>query len=356
MTTNTTSEDQRKRTMDALERRFAFAKAEALQQLNHGKKRPVQEDEKDASSMNSSAIVSSPQLMDSSVANSSNASSKKGNFTFSGTRWQDVEESGPTYSQLPLSIHENLLTTNVMLSGRRGSAVDKILHELLQNGDSAQKYSQGSRSLKIDNWILLDNYIQNRGVSTGSHLRALQAHSKRSKKHMSMKQLKKSGLYDLPQDLQKIGDLWGRRGIYDKNSGCALQNLRDKIKVYALCTFSLKIVGLSYRFEMYKPMHVMWKSYLMQLLKTTGKNQLAQCLLTADLHGAIILVAECNKITAFTGVSGIMIRETAETFGIITQDNKFRVVPKKASVFIFEVDGWKITLLGDKLTSRNLGT
>ncbi|KAI9153480.1 hypothetical protein LWI28_011953 [Acer negundo] len=258
MTTNTTSEDQRKRTMDALERRFAFAKAEALQQLNHGKKIPVQEDKKDASSMNSSAIVSSPQLTDSSVANSSNASSKKGNFTFSGTRWQDVEESGPTYSQLPLSIHENLLTTNVMLSGRRGSSVDKILHELLQNGDSAQKYSQGSRSLKIDNWILLDNYVQNHGVSTGSHLRALMAHSKRSKKHMSVKQLKKCGLYDLPPDLRK--------------------------------------------FEMYKPMHVMWKSYLMQLLKTTGKNQLAQCLLTADLHGAIILVAECNKITAFTGI------------------------------------------------------
>lgn len=34
-------------------------------------------------------------------------------------------------------------------------------------------------------------------------------------------------------------------------------------------------------------------------------------------------VAEC-KITAFTGVSGIMIRETAETLGIITQDDKFR--------------------------------
>ncbi|KAL5740724.1 hypothetical protein ACOSQ2_029904 [Xanthoceras sorbifolium] len=311
MATNPTSEDQRKRTMEALERRFAVAKTEALQQLNRGKKRPVEEDEKDASSMNSSAIASSPQLTDSSVTNTSNASYKKGNFTFSGSTWQDVEESGPTYSQLPQSIHENLLTTNVMLSGRRGSAVDKVLHELLQNGDSAQKYLQGSRSLKIDNWILLDNYVQNRGVSTGSHLRALQAQSKRSKKHMSMKQLKKSGSFDLPQDLQN--------------------------------------------FEMYMPMHDMWKSYLMQLLKTTGKNQLAQCLLTADLHGAIFLVAEC-KITAFTGVSGIMIRETAETFGIITQDNKLRVVPKKASVFIFQVDCWKITLLGDKLTSRNLGT
>ncbi|KAJ0088443.1 hypothetical protein Patl1_32046 [Pistacia atlantica] len=78
-----------------------------------------------------------------------------------------------------------------------------------------------------------------------------------------------------------------------------------------------------------------------------------------------------------------MVRETAETFGIATRDDKFRgshnvdlnafpqyrnflifsirvlklqmqLVPKKGSVFIFQVDCWKITLLGDKLTSRNL--
>ena len=36
-----------------------------------------------------------------------------------------------------------------------------------------------------------------------------------------------------------------------------------------------------------------------------------------------LAVAEC-KATSFTGVSGIMIRETAETFGIITQDGIFR--------------------------------
>lgn len=34
-------------------------------------------------------------------------------------------------------------------------------------------------------------------------------------------------------------------------------------------------------------------------------------------------VVEC-KLTHFTGTGGIMIRETAEAFGIITEDNKFR--------------------------------
>ncbi|BAT74364.1 hypothetical protein VIGAN_01201900 [Vigna angularis var. angularis] len=169
---------------------------------------------------------------------------------------------------------------------------------------------QGSGNMKIDNWILLDNFVQGRVLSSGSQTRALQIHSKRSKKHMSMRQHKKCGSLYLPQEFQK--------------------------------------------FDIFKPMHEMWKDYLMLLLKSTGKNQLTQCLLGADLHGAFILVVEC-KITYFTGIHGIMIRETAEAFGIITEDDKFRVVPKKGSVFVFQVDCWKVTLHGDKLGSRKVG-
>lgn len=128
---------------------------------------------------------------------------------------------------------------------------------------------------------------------------------------MSMKQLKRGGAFNFPQEL---------------------------------CNF-----------DHFKPMHEMWKEYLAKLIKNIGKNQLTQCLLSADLHGAMILVVHC-KVDSYTGVSGIMIRETAETFGIITHENKFQVVPKKPSVFILQVDCWKITLHGDKLTSRNIGS
>lgn len=91
----------------------------------------------------------------------------------------------------------------MQLSSRKGQMADKILHELLQNGDAALKYMQGSKSTKMDNWILLDNFVRGRGVSTGSRIRALRTHSKRSKKHMSMKKLKKSGSFDLPKELHK---------------------------------------------------------------------------------------------------------------------------------------------------------
>ncbi|GAV60858.1 LOW QUALITY PROTEIN: hypothetical protein CFOL_v3_04386, partial [Cephalotus follicularis] len=126
-------------------------------------------------------------------------------------------------------------------SSKRGSMVDKVLQELLQHGDSAQKYMQRSKITKIDNWILLVNFVQGYAVSTGSSIRLCR--SKRSKKHMSMK-LKKCGSFDLPQDFKK--------------------------------------------FDIFKPMYEMWKEYMMQLIKVSGKIQLTQCLLTADLHGAIL--------------------------------------------------------------------
>ncbi|XP_017619065.1 ribonuclease MRP protein subunit POP4 isoform X1 [Gossypium arboreum] len=297
-TTTPVSQNQRKRSLEeALERRFAVAKAELLQEQKKNKTTLVEEDGKEMSS------TKAP------IAPSSNLSLKKGNFPFSGpSSSQDVEENGEVYSKLSEPMHENLLPVDSKFSNKKGSMADKILHELLQGGDSAQKYMQGSRSIKFENWILLDNFVKGRLMSTGSQIRALKNLSKRSKRHMSMKLLKKSGVFELPQAMQK--------------------------------------------FDTFKPMHEMWKGYMNQLLKTSGKNQLAQCLIGADLHGALILVAEC-KVTSFTGVSGIMIRETAETFGLITQDNKFRVVPKKLSIFIFQVDCWKITLQGDKLTSRN---
>ncbi|XP_054815693.1 ribonuclease MRP protein subunit POP4 isoform X2 [Prosopis cineraria] len=301
MAAESATQDSRKRTLEALERRFAVAKAELLTQQKRDKKNikeyGKQHDTASITSTDSSSLLCGP-----SSTPPVSTSSKK-----------DSEEGAPTYAQLSQTVHENLLATNeeiMQFSAGRESSVNSVLHELLQKGDSAPKYMQGSRSMKIDNWILLDNLVQRCGASTGSHIRALRVNSKRSKKHMSMKQHKKHGTLDLPRKFHK--------------------------------------------FDTFRPMHELWKGYMQQLLNAAGKNQLAQCLLDADLHGAIILVVEC-KVISFTGVCGIMIRETAETFGIITEDNKFLVVPKKISVFVFHVDCWKVTLHGDKLTSRKLG-
>ncbi|XP_068668491.1 ribonuclease MRP protein subunit POP4 isoform X2 [Aristolochia californica] len=230
--------------------------------------------------------------------------------TSATSRITDAETQGPAYFQLAQPVHENLLTSTLELASQRGSIADKIVHELLQKGDVAQKYLQGAKSMKIENRLLLDSVVQGQNSNMDARLKALQNHAKRSKVRMSLRKHRQCGSFDLPQEFH--------------------------------C------------FDRFKQMHEMWKDYITQLLKDTGKNQLFQCLLNADLHGAILVVAECRTSTLI-GVSGIMIRETAETFGIITEENKFHVVPKKGSVFIFQALSWKITMNGDELSSRNSG-
>ncbi|OWM67666.1 hypothetical protein CDL15_Pgr024751 [Punica granatum] len=214
------------------------------------------------------------------------------------------------YVMLSHPVHKNLLEAPTEVSKEKGTRVDRFMHELLQKGDSAKKYMQSFRSKKFNDVILLDNYVKRRSGFVGSRLRALQTHSKRSKVHMSMKEHKKCGTFDLSQDL---------------------------------C-----------QFHHFVPMHEMWKSYMIELFKSRKGDPLDKSLLTADLHGAIIHVADC-KVTSFIGANGIMIRETAATFGLITRDNKFRVVPKRDSVFIFQADCWKVTLFGEKLIGRDSG-
>ncbi|KAL6534212.1 hypothetical protein OROHE_013137 [Orobanche hederae] len=294
-------EDQKKRTLEALERRFAQAKAEVHTQQHKGKKRPIADTKRVASNTESPSVDSTLKRP------SFDASLKKGNFSFRGhTHKQDVEVKEPAYLKLSHSVHENLLPDGAELQASDGKIiVNRVLHDILQHGDAAQKYNQGSRNLKIENNILLDNFVP----KNGPRARALQNESKRSKKHMSLKQHKRSGLFDLPKEFHK--------------------------------------------FEIFKPMRDKWEAYIQQLLKIVGKDELAQCFLNADLHGAIMLVVQC-KIVVYVGIHGIMVRETKETFGIITQDNKFRVVPKKGSVFVLQADCWKITLNGDRLASRKL--
>ncbi|KAI5665334.1 hypothetical protein M9H77_24657 [Catharanthus roseus] len=232
-------EEQKKRTLDALERRFAQAEAEVRIKKQKGKKRPREEKDR------INGGVSYPPA-DAPVTPSSSISKKKGNISFSGyASKEETEANHVAYCQLSHSVDENLLGDGAEISNRR-SAVDHILHELFRQGDSAKKYVQGSKNMKIDIRIPLDTFVPKSGVSTIAQFR--QAHSKRSKKHMSLKQQKKCGSFHLPQEL--------------------------------------------HNFELFKPMHEMWKRYTMQLLKTVGNNQLAQCFLNADLHGALIL--GCN--------------------------------------------------------------
>ncbi|XP_055833738.1 ribonuclease MRP protein subunit POP4-like [Solanum dulcamara] len=194
------AEQQNKRTMEALERRFVQAKAEIHHQQHKNKKIIVtttKASDENNVELTSHGINSSLSSLK-SIETSSAPSSKKdvGHISFSG------HTSAQGYLQISHSVDDNLLKITTEISSKNMTSND-ILHDLLQHGDSAQKYMQGSKNVKVDNWIPLDNVVQKRSIATGARSRALQRRSKRSKRHMSIKQHKKFGSFDLPQESHK---------------------------------------------------------------------------------------------------------------------------------------------------------
>lgn len=92
----------------------------------------------------------------------------------------------------------NLISLLLQVSNNRGRVIDRIYHKLKTSG-----YVKRSKELKVDAYILLDNFVPKRAGMIGSRMRALRSNSKRSKRHMSMKQHKKCGTLDLPSDCRK---------------------------------------------------------------------------------------------------------------------------------------------------------
>jgi len=188
--------------------------------------------------------------------------------------------------------------------------VDAVVQELLaSNAKTAGNIAGTIENRLLDRPYLLDNPATHGGATERAKDRAHRARSKRSAKHFSMRQHRQAGSFDLPAEYHK----------------------------YAL----------------FLPMHEMWETYARSVVKDCSESMLQPRLLTADLHGAILAVVE-SKSTSYVGTQGIMVRETDQTFGIITVQDKFRVVPKAGAVFMLQLDSLRITLFGNNLFSRQL--
>ncbi|KAF8783796.1 hypothetical protein HU200_000234 [Digitaria exilis] len=300
--------DQKKRTLEALQQQYTAAKAKKLrnEQLKSHKKSNF---DAPKPKFETPRKGKAPELTP--CQTSAQSSSHKG-VAFSGSGRQQKpsassgEEINPVYAELSFPLHDNLFQNSIS-DFDSTEVVHSVIYDIIQKGGDSGKVTKGGKKLKLEKGILLDNYVQRGPRLVDAQARSLLTHSKRSKQHMSLKQHKKCGSFGLDSQFCK--------------------------------------------YDLYKPMHEMWKAYILELTKITPKKQLSENLLSADLHGALLIVAEC-KAASYQGVSGIMIRDTAETFGIISEDNRFRVVPKAGSVFILQADCWKVTLIGDKLSHK----
>jgi len=110
-----------------------------------------------------------------------------------------------------------------------------------------------------------------------------------------------------------------------------------------------KIEKSAARYHLFLPIHQLWVSYIAELLNLSelpdghfdpdnlpSASVLQGKLVKADFHGAIITVKECKNV-ATTGLTGIIVHETENTFKIVTQRDQFKVIPKRNTTFTFRV-------------------
>ncbi|KAF8622556.1 hypothetical protein AX15_006907 [Amanita polypyramis BW_CC] len=104
------------------------------------------------------------------------------------------------------------------------------------------------------------------------------------------------------------------------------------------------------------PLHHLWMGYMSELLGLAPLSTAMEMrpappmpssasmhakLVKADLHGSMIKVHQ-SKNTSVLGLSGIVILDTANTFSIVTRQDKVKLVPKQNSIFTFAAPLYQI--------------
>ncbi|MCJ1425861.1 hypothetical protein MMC29_003761 [Sticta canariensis] len=97
------------------------------------------------------------------------------------------------------------------------------------------------------------------------------------------------------------------------------------------------------KYDSYVPLHRMWLGYMWEILgMNKGKEVylMAQSagskLASADYHGAEMTVVR-SRCTGLVGLTGIVVRDTKFTIQIITKKNQLKIIPKKHTIFRFEI-------------------
>lgn len=215
---------------------------------------------------------------------------------------------GPAYAKLTKLILDGPVAKYLQLSTEEDNsgAVDSIVRELVQDSGKAVRDLDGVLDSKVqERVLLLDNPAGHGKAVERARRRAKQSLANRSSRHLSKRQHKIIGSFDLPLQYQK--------------------------------------------FDMFRPMHEMWKAYAKEVVNDNRGKMIEPSLLQMDFHGAFLAVVEA-KIENQIGVEGIMIRETANTFAIVTMTNKVKVIPKEGCVFALRMDDMRVILHGDHIS------
>ncbi|EGT37331.1 hypothetical protein CAEBREN_05273 [Caenorhabditis brenneri] len=108
----------------------------------------------------------------------------------------------------------------------------------------------------------------------------------------------------------------------------------------------------AFKFADIVPMNTDWQKYFRERLHAHfATKKIDKQILKADYHGALLTVWSAENSTQI-GISGIVVLETRHTFQMVTQDDRFVVIPKKGSVFRFIIGDRLFSLFGDGMRTR----
>lgn len=103
------------------------------------------------------------------------------------------------------------------------------------------------------------------------------------------------------------------------------------------------------RYATFEPLHQLWQHYIKGAL--TGAQTSEERLLSADYHGACLKVIRSNN-PIWIGLEGIVLKDSASAFHLISQLNRLHVVNKAGSTFACRIDNsCMFTLDGNALSA-----
>ncbi|EFP03018.1 hypothetical protein CRE_28610 [Caenorhabditis remanei] len=108
----------------------------------------------------------------------------------------------------------------------------------------------------------------------------------------------------------------------------------------------------AFKFADIVPMNTDWQKYFRERLHNHfTSSKIDKTIQKTDYHGALLTIWLAENPTQI-GVSGIVVLETRHTFQMVTQDDRFVVIPKKGSVFRFIIGDRLFSLFGDGMRTR----
>lgn len=108
----------------------------------------------------------------------------------------------------------------------------------------------------------------------------------------------------------------------------------------------------AFKFADIVPMNTDWQKYFRERLHNHfASAKIDKIIQKTDYHGALLTIWLAENPTQI-GISGIVVLETRHTFQMVTQDDRFVVIPKKGSVFRFIIGDRLFSLFGDGMRTR----